>query len=227
MRQNRIQVIERYVQRTMAKALVPDLLIGHDFKHVDRVRSWALYLAQREGYKALEMLEATALLHDIGLSYVDHRSKHAAVGAELAAQFLREVSLFSPTEIEQITEAIRLHSSLHEGSDLLYLLRDADMLDLFGAVGIMRAFSSKYAKPEYDPANIKGDTWGMSASDFTQRFTKDIGVGRYIIDQINFQMSCFENLRSQSAKEAAHPLIEFMKIYLLQLESEINTHRPW
>lgn len=222
MQQNRIQVIERYVQRTMAKPLVPELMIAHDFKHVDRVRSWALYLAQKEGYQALEVLEATALLHDIGLSYVDQRSKHAAVGAEVAAQFLGEASLFSATEIEQIAEAIRLHSSLRDGSKLLYLLRDADMLDLFGAVGIMRAFTSKYAKPEYDPAKIKGDTWGMSGSDFTQRFTEGVGVGRYMIDQLNFQISCFGNLRTESAKEVACPLIEFMKVYLLQLESEIK-----
>ena len=225
MQPNRIHIIERYVQRTMAKALVPDLMIAHGFKHVDRVRSWALYLAQREGYKALDVLEATALLHDIGLPYVEHRSKHAAVGAEVAAQFLREGSLFSATEIEQIAQAIRLHSSLRDGSPLLYLLRDADMLDLFGAVGIMRAFASKYAKPEYSPTNIKGDTWGMSASDFTQRFTEGRGVGHYMIDQLNFQLSCFENLRTESAKKVAHPLIEFMKMYILQLDSEINAHR--
>lgn len=225
MQQKRMEIIETYVQKTMAKPLLPELMIAHDFKHVDRVRSWALYLAQKEGYQALDILEATALLHDIGLPYVDHRNKHAAVGAEVAAQFLREASLFSGTEIEEITEAIRLHSSLHDGSPLLYLLRDADTLDLLGAVGIMRAFASKYAKPEYDPANIKGDTWGMSGSHFTQRFTEGVGVGHYMIDQLNFQISCFGNLRTESAKEVARPLIEFMKIYILQLESEIKAHR--
>lgn len=107
MQQKRMEIIETYVQKTMAKPLLPELMIAHDFKHVDRVRSWALYLAQKEGYEALHVLEATALLHDIGLAYVDHRGKHAATGAEVAAQFLREASLFSAAEIEEITEAIR------------------------------------------------------------------------------------------------------------------------
>ncbi len=46
MQENRIQHIERYVGRTMAKPLVPDLMIAHDFKHVDRVRRWALQIAR-------------------------------------------------------------------------------------------------------------------------------------------------------------------------------------
>jgi hypothetical protein len=32
------------------------------------------------------------------------------------------------------------------------------------------------------------------------------------------------NLRTESAKEVALPLIEFMKVYLVQLESEIKAH---
>ena len=225
MQENRIQHIKQYVQMTMAKPLVPDLMIAHDFKHVDRVRRWALQIARAEGYENLEMVEATALLHDVGLPYVEERSKHAAVGAEIAARFLLEQNLFSGAEIEEIAEAIRLHSSLADGGELLYILRDADMLDLFGAVGLMRGLTSKYMKPEYDPDNVKGDSWGMSASDFTPRFVEGRGVGRYIIDQINFQMSCFDNLRTETAKVIARPLIEFMKAYIVQLDFEVNSSR--
>ncbi|MGB0387743.1 MAG: HD domain-containing protein [Ardenticatenaceae bacterium] len=227
MEENRIQRIEGYVQSRMGKPLVPDLMVAHDFKHVDRVRGWALRIARGEGYGALEVVEAAALLHDVGLPYVEQRSQHAAVGAEIAARFLLEENLFGGAEIEEIAEAIRLHSSLADGSELLYILRDADMLDLFGAVGIMRALTSKYMKPEYDPDHVKGDSWGMDASDFTQRFVEGIGIGRYIVDQINFQISCFDNLRTETAKQIARPLIDFMKTYMVQLDFEVNQLRGY
>jgi hypothetical protein len=96
------------------------------------------------------------------------------------------------------------------------------MLDLFGAVGVMRAFTSKATKPEYDSNNIKGYNWGATANDFDIRFSQGVGIGKYIIDQINFQISCYDNLSTDTAKELAKPLLKFMRNYIMQLESEIN-----
>jgi putative nucleotidyltransferase with HDIG domain len=144
--QDRIQQIEQHVYAEMARVLMPDLKLAHDFKHVDRVRHWALQIARAEGDIDMEVVEATALLHDIGLAYVQQRNQHAQVGAEVAARFLHEHKLFLETEIGQIDDAIRCHSSLSGGGNLGVILRDADMLDLFGAVGVMRGLVSKYAK---------------------------------------------------------------------------------
>ncbi|MFC1976077.1 HD domain-containing protein [Chloroflexota bacterium] len=222
MSNNRIQLIENYVKQTMNTVTVDDLKLAHDFKHVDRVRGWALKIAKNEGYEALELVEATALLHDIGLAHVEQRHHHAQVGAEIAAGFLKEHGLFRDKEIAMIAEAIRGHSSMRGGGTLGEILRDADMLEMFGAIGIMRALTSKYAKPEYDPNNIRGETWEMNANDFTERFRNGTGVGSTIIDQMNFQLSCYENLNTASARQIARPLVEFMKVYLGQLESEIK-----
>lgn len=220
---NRIQIVEQYVQDVMASVVVPDLKLAHDFKHVDRVRCWALHIAQNEGFEDIELVEATALLHDIGLAHVEKRNQHAQVGAVIAARFLQEEKLFTDQEVEAISDAIRCHSLLSGGGSLGDILRDADILDLFGAVGLMRAFTSKYAQPEYDPGNIKGDTWGMLANDFTQRFRAGRGIGNYIVDQVNFQISCYDNLRTETARQIAGPLVAFMQAYLEQLEQEINT----
>jgi len=63
------------------------------------VRKWALTIAAVEGYPHLEMLEVTALLHDIGLGQVsgnkDIRDRaalqpHGPIGSEIAARFLKE-----------------------------------------------------------------------------------------------------------------------------------------
>jgi putative nucleotidyltransferase with HDIG domain len=217
----KIQQIEQYVRDVMAHVARPDLQLAHDFKHVDRVRGWALIIAEREGGAEREVVEATALLHDIGLAYVEHRRDHARVGAERAAQFLREQQFFRASEIIAIADAIRCHSSLQGGGHLGALLRDADMLDLFGAIGIMRAFTSKYSLPEYDPQNVKGATWNMTALEFTDRFRSGMGMGAYIVDQLNFQLSCYDNLTTTTAKAIAQPLVAFAKAYLVQLDAEV------
>lgn len=217
---NYIKTIEEYVKETMSNS------IAHDFKHVDRVRNWALHIAKKEGYKNLEVVEAAALLHDIGLVFCEDRKFHGQVGSEIAEKYLKENEYFTSKEIEDITNAIRYHNSNKDGSgELLMIIRDADMMDLFGAIGIMRAFTSKASKPEYNTENIKGDTWEASAKDFDRRFASGQGIGIYIIDQINFQMSCYDNMTTEGAKELAKPLIKYMKEYILQLEGEIGGSR--
>lgn len=215
----KIEQIEAYVKQVMATE------VAHDFKHVDRVRRWALYIARQEGYPKLELLEATALLHDIGLPYVEDRRQHARVGAEVAARFLQEHNLFSAEEIHEIVYMIKHHSAMAENGVLLDILREADTLDLLGAVGLMRAFTSKAVKPEYDPDNIKGETWELGIGDFEKHFAEGKGIGPYILDQINFQISCYENLRTETACRIAKPLVEFMRTFLLQLETEICSGR--
>jgi hypothetical protein len=221
---NGIQQIERYVKQAMDAVNAPDLRIAHDFKHVDRVRRWALEIATHEGLGDLEIVEAAALLHDVGLARVEveQRGRHAQVGAEVAAQFLREGQLFTEEDIETIADAIRYHSSPSGGGVLGDVLRDADKLDALGAIGLMRAFTSKYAKPEYDPGCVKGHTWGMAMTRFEKRFAAGEGIGDYIIDQVNFQISFFGELCTPTARQLGKPLVEFMKVYVVQLETEVN-----
>lgn len=218
-----IAQIEAYVRETMASARVPDLLIGHGYPHVDRVRRWAVCIAGEEGYKRLDLVEAAALLHDIGLAYVEERSQHGQVGAEVAAGYLREQGLFPEAEIEVIAEAVRCHSAPEGGGGALGdILRDADKLDAFGAVGIVRAFTSKYGKPAYDPRNVKGETWGLTIWDFERRFAEGQGIGPTILDQVNFQISLAGDMRTESGQRLAAPLVAFMRTFLHELAWEIE-----
>jgi putative nucleotidyltransferase with HDIG domain len=221
----RMQVIEDHVVRTMATVESPDLRIAHGFPHVDRVRRWALHIAAEEGYPDLAVVEAAALLHDIGLAFVSERREHGQVGAEMAARYLREHALFSPAEVEAIAEAIRCHNAPPGGGGLLgTILREADTLDTLGAVGIMRAFTSKYALLPYDPQQVKGETWGWTIGSFEERFAAGRGIGPAIVDQINFQISLHENLQTASARRAAMPLVAYMRAFLDQLAREVTAH---
>ena len=226
MTKDRIQQIEDHVKELVNGATAPELKIAHDFKHTDRVRGWALQIARNEGFEDLELVEATALLHDVGLAHVEQCSQHGQVGAEIAAQFLRQRRLFTDEEIDLIADAIRCHNSPPGGGGrLAQILRDADVLDAIGAVGVMRAFTSKYAKPEYDPHDVKGETWGATMREFEARFATGRGIGDYIVDQVNFQISFCDNLRTETAKRIAQPLVEFMQAFVVQLESEVKAGR--
>jgi putative nucleotidyltransferase with HDIG domain len=215
--------IEDYVRSTMTTVVQPTLALAHDFQHVARVRHWALQIAKCEGYADRDVVEATALLHDIGLATVTDRRQHAAVGADQATQYLLQLHYFTPHQITTIAEAIRAHSGLSGGGVLGAILRDADMLDLFGAIGIMRACVAQSGQPEYDPLQVKGVTWGMSADGFTARFQAGEGMGSTIVDHLNFHISCADNLHTVAARQFAQPLLAYMRAYVLQLEHEILT----
>ncbi len=220
---DRIQTIEAYARQAMASN------VAHDFKHADRVRNWALSIARAEGYDDLDMVEAAALLHDIGLQPQDRhtstageRRTHAERGAEMAAAFLWDHHLFADHEIEQIAEAIRRHNWKAEGGPLQDILRDGDCLDMLGAVGLMRAFTSKAMVPEYDPQQVKGETWGWTVRDFDRRIAGGHGIGPCIVDQINMQIAIGDDLRTATARRLARPLLQFMRDFVLQLEAEIE-----
>jgi uncharacterized protein len=222
-----IQRIESYVRASMEKVAAPELRIGHGFDHVDRVRGWALRIARGEGVEDLAAVEAAALLHDIGLTRVavDARGRHGQVGAEIAGRYLREAHRFEKETQARITEAIRYHNAPDGGGPLGALLRDADKLDALGAVGIMRAFTSKYRLPAFPRDNVKGETWALPMAGFEARFAAGAGIGATIVDQVNFQISFYDELATETARQLGEPLVALMRAYVMQLESEVDAAR--
>ncbi len=218
----RIQQIEAYTEKMLTGPFMVEVFrIAHDLPHVRRVYANAMRLAQAEGYHHLDRVAAAALLHDVGLPVVDKRGDHPRVGAELAAQFLQENELFAPDEIAEICEAIGHHGRLDGDAPLIHILRDADTLDLLGTVGLMRAFTSKTHLPVYLPEHPRGETWGLTSANFTQRFQAGLGMGPTILDQINFQLSCYENLSTGTAKEWGRPLRDTMRQFVIQFAGEV------
>jgi uncharacterized protein len=231
---------EIYVKELMA-GRKGDQMIAHDFNHINRVRNWALIIAAREGFTDLETVEVTSLLHDVGLSCMNgnEREGHGPLGAEMAARFLRDNSDLRAEDIELISDTIQYHGlspsiveehlgALGNKGKLLEIVRDADNLDALGAAGLMRAFVSRHYLPEYDPLNIKGDAWGLSSTEFRERFGYDAKKGlapvNSIIDQVNQQICHYDNLHTETAKNLGQPLVKYMKDFVIQLEHEID-HR--
>lgn len=213
----KIKIIEDYVRKNTSNN------IAHDFKHVDRVRKWALIIAKKENYPNLEIMEATALLHDVGRGKTAKEQLHGQVGAKIAADFLRKNKLFDDKEIRLIEQAIAHHSYAYRAKGRLdALLYDADKLDLFGAIGVMRSFTSKYFMSDYDPKLVKGKSWQKPLDYFEKRFSRGLGEGDFIADQLNFQISCLSGLKTETARKIAKPLAKYMSDFLRQLEKEIK-----
>ena len=216
---------ERYVRASMEGVVDLELRIAHGFQHVDRVRCWARQIAAGEEYEDMALVEAAALLHDVGLAHVERRSEHARVGAEVAAVFLRSHALFADREVDAICGAIRHHSAVSGGGRLGEILRDADKLDALGAVGIMRACTSKYAQPAYGTQGVRGETWGLPIAGFEERFAAGEGIGPTIVDQIHFQISLGGDLRTETARRIGGPLVAYMRAFVIQLSSEVDAGR--
>jgi len=214
---DRIKIIEKYVD-----SLPTDLKPAHGLDHVMRVRTWALKIARAENFQDLEMIEAAALLHDIGRTIPPETGKtHGELSARMAKDFLTEHKLFNRGEIEKICEAVAHHSDIKKiESKLLDILRDADILDLLGAIGVMRGVAGDYDKTIFDPACVKGETWGMSNEDFNRRFQNKIGAWSTLSDQLNFQASCLGNIKTNCARHLAEPMVEYMKNFILEVERE-------
>jgi len=116
----------------------------HGPDHTERVHKTALHLG-RLMEASLDVLSASALLHDIGRRYETREQGkicHAEKGAELARDILQKLN-FLPSFIDEVAHCIEAHR--YRGDKVprtleAKILYDADKLDSIGAVGIGRAF---------------------------------------------------------------------------------------
>jgi len=139
-----VRVIEGFARSTMKD----DARGAHVFEHVERVRQLCLLVGRQEGAD-LEVLEAAALLHDIGRPQETVTGiSHAKVGADMAVKFLG-TTVFPANKIAQVASAIRTHrfsENLTPESLEGQILSDADKLDAMGAVGLARTIEESLAR---------------------------------------------------------------------------------
>jgi len=185
---------------------------AHGWLHTDRVRGNIRILARAEGVDPFQA-EAAALLHDVGRAQPGPEAEHGARSAMMAEPLLQALAL-APAEIEAILHAVRWHNSLRDDTPLLCILRDADMLDGLGAMGIMRAFMSKGHLPPYDA--------DRPFRDGRNRWPPD-----YASDQLLGQMEWFEGLNTVTARQMAEKRLGLMVAFITQARDEITIDAGW
>ena len=128
---------------------------AHDYDHLMRVMALADRIQASEGGD-LPTIWAAVALHDIGQERERrYGGDHALIGAELAAELLRDTS-FPQHSIPAVQQAIKEHRMTGgvipqtiEGR----ILYDADKIDCLGAIGIGRLYciTGRYNQKVYAP----------------------------------------------------------------------------
>jgi len=116
----------------------------HSMAHVERVYNLAVRMGVEEDAD-LDVIKAAAFLHDIARALEDEgkNDDHAAEGAKMARSILEEVD-FPRQKVDEVIHCIKAHRfrGNSEAKSLeAKILRDADRLDIMGAIGLARVFA--------------------------------------------------------------------------------------
>jgi hypothetical protein len=125
----------------------------------------------------------------------------------MAEHLLRSLPL-TDGECEAVLHAVRWHNSKRADTPLLCILRDADMLDGLGAIGIMRGFMSNGHLPPYEPGapfETSGGSWPASNAS----------------DQILGQMRFYDCLNTETARQMAAERLDFMRAFVARVRREV------
>jgi uncharacterized protein len=119
---------------------------AHSYSHVNRTLKIATFLAKKE-QADVELVQAAALLHDIGRTVGE---PHNETGAKLAHEILKRSTNYSQEKIEKIVKIVLQHSiAFRDRLETLEerIVWDADKIDLLGVIGIARLFHWLGRKP--------------------------------------------------------------------------------
>jgi len=186
----------------------------HGFDHTLRVRRLAMQIGKAEAAD-LQIVEAAALLHDIGRAKEDKGEIecHAAHGAAEAARILAERG-FPKEKIQAVQHCIAAHrASKHMKAETIEakILQDADRLDLLGAIGIGRYFHRAGAmdREMYNPEQ---------STDVEYRGQQLAAINHLIVKGINFTKP--ENFNTKTAQGMAKERHGFLKEFVERFIAE-------
>jgi uncharacterized protein len=177
---------------------------AHGWLHIDRVRRSAIQIAREEDVDPW-LAALAALIHDVGRTAPGPGSEHGRRSAEMAAPMFARLGL--EAEQEPVLHAVRWHNSTRSDTPLLCVLRDADMLDGLGAIGLLRALMSKHMLVPYDPEVV---------------FERQLHwPPELVADQICFQMTWIERMNTEAGRRLAQRRVAFMRAFAAELWDEV------
>jgi uncharacterized protein len=184
---------------------------GHDFWHCQRVVDNALKIGKEE--KAdLWVLELAGWLHDLGAA--QGRKNHEIRSAKMAEKILSPFGI--PQEIiNKVISCIKNHRFSTGKTETLEdkVLRDADKLDVMGAIGIGRLFacSGRFKKIHFYDGKL---------NPHPKRYKKT-GWSRHVIDHFYEKIFLLPDLiQTKTAKRIGRQRIKFVRQFVKQFLKE-------
>ena len=193
---------------------------GHDWWHIDRVRTTSLAIAREEGAD-LFVVELAALLHDVDdwkLAGGDHSD-----GPQAARQWM-ELHEVEPAVVEHVCRIIGELSFQGAGvatpmSSLAGMcVQDADRLDALGAVGIGRTFAygGHKGQPMHDPdlPPVKHDSF--------EAYKKNVGTTiNHFYEKLLLLQDRMNTAAAKRLAEGRHAYMErFLEQFLAEWDGE-------
>lgn len=207
---------------TFVKNTLKDAEGGHDWFHIERVWKNAKLIAVKEVGANMQVVELSALLHDIADSKFHDGDEQ--IGPRKAREFLESLNLDTTTinHVVAIIENISFkggHNKRTLESLELDIVQDADRLDAIGAIGIARTFNYGGFKNRtiYDP-EIKPNP-GMSKEEYKKSTAPTIN---HFYEKLLLLKGL---MNTESGKELAEKRHAFMEDFLEQFYAEWNGMR--
>lgn len=155
----RLNEIIPEIQKFGQENMVQDML--HGWSHVERVLKYAS-IVNKEIRGNWDVIQSAIFLHDIGHKL--NREKHHEISAEMAESFLISKKIDQEI-ISNITHSILTHSRQFSKekptSPEAKVLYDADGMDLFGPIGLMRAILACTLKNKTFECILKKLEWRL------------------------------------------------------------------
>lgn len=160
--------------------MVTDIL--HGWPHVERVLKYASKVNE-EMRGDWNIIEAAILLHDLG--HKKKRENHNKISAQMAEEYLMKKEI-NPDVIEKIKNCILTHSRQFSDQIPDYIeakiVFDADGMDLFGAIGLMRALLSCALRNQGFECMIKKLEWRIKQKpNFYSNYAREFVIENSII----------------------------------------------
>ena len=139
---------------------------SHDFSHAERVYKNSIIISKDLDVD-LEVVKASALLHDIARPNGEKGKikDHAEKGAIEARKILKKMK-FPKEKIEKVYQCILMHNKEEDLPEIkeARVLKEADALEITGAIGFARVFSCYGEKR----------SWNISSPDNTLNLIKSL-----------------------------------------------------
>jgi uncharacterized protein len=189
---------------------------SHDANHVQAVLRNSIRIAVAMDAD-LDVVVPAALFHDV-IHYSKNDKRYAraqADSAKIAQEVLNKILEYPKEKIPTVMSAITTCSfsqNLPVESLEAIVLQDADLLESAGAISIMRTFASSgiMNRPFYHPT----DPFAQNREPDADMYGVDLFYTRLLKVE--------ERIQTSVAKEMVKSRIEFLKIFLEQLKSELK-----
>lgn len=199
---------------------------AHNMEHIERVYNSCKKIAHSENDVDMEILLASALLHDIGRVREDAdksgKTDHAILSAKMAEHILKHLE-YTEEQTKRIQHCIvahRFRSGNEPKSIEAKILFDADKLDVIGSVGIARSFM--IAGQFGQKLHIEDSVNTVDNNSESNGRLKDVSK-HSVFAEYEFKFKKIpQRLYTTKAKEIAKDRMIFMESFFDRLKEELK-----